>query len=176
MSVHMRTLEDNAQALQRAGNQLMIKMVQRGNRRINVKHRIHKMKKCLTQIQSNKIVSIKLSFSMSIQQGFAFFGKNFCSYANCCTFEPIWKYKNHILTLSTGRRVKNIIGYNKKYLLTVNLTTNNQLITLSIYLLIPKGGLALLRLTGCQYPSHWNGFLFLKYFFAGCLSVDRILF
>ena len=175
MSVHMRTLEDNAQALQRAGNQL-IKMVQRGNRRINVKHRIHKMKKCLTQIQSNKIVSIKLSFSMSIQRGFAFFGKNFCSYANCCRFEPIWKYKNHILTLSTGRRVKNIIGYNEKYLLTVNLTTNNQLLTLSIYLLIPKGGLALLRLTGCQYPSHWNGFLFLKYFFAGCLSVDRILF
>ena len=39
MSVHMTTLEDNAQPLQRAGNQLMIKMFQRGNRRINVKHK-----------------------------------------------------------------------------------------------------------------------------------------
>ena len=69
----MRTLEDNAQPLQRAGNQLMIKMVERGNRRINVKHKRRKMKKCLTQIQSNKLVSITLSFSMSIQGGFAFF-------------------------------------------------------------------------------------------------------
>ena len=33
------------------------------------------MKKCLRQIQSNKIVSIKLSFSMSIQGGFGFFVK-----------------------------------------------------------------------------------------------------
>ena len=31
------------------------------------------MKKHLTQIQSNKLVSIKLSFSMSIQGAFAFF-------------------------------------------------------------------------------------------------------
>ena len=69
----MRTLEDNAQPLQRAGNQLMIKMVERGNRRINIKHKRRKMKKHLTQIQSNKLVSIKLSFSMSIQGGFAFF-------------------------------------------------------------------------------------------------------
>ena len=45
----------------------MIKMVKRGNRRINVKHKRRKMKKCLTQIQSNKLVSRKLSFSMSIQ-------------------------------------------------------------------------------------------------------------
>ena len=71
MPVHMRRLEDNGQLLQ-AGNQLMIKMVQRGNRRINVKHKRRKMKKCLTQIQSNKIVSIKLSFSMSIQVGLPF--------------------------------------------------------------------------------------------------------
>ena len=39
MSVHIRTLEDNAQPLQRAENQLMIKMVQRENRTINVKHK-----------------------------------------------------------------------------------------------------------------------------------------
>ena len=63
----MRRLEGNAQALQ-GGNQLMIKMVQRGNQRINVKQKSHKMK-CLTQIQSNKLVSIKISFSMSIQGG-----------------------------------------------------------------------------------------------------------
>ena len=68
MPVHMRRLEDNGQPLQ-AGNQLMIKMVERGNRRINVEHKRRKMKKCLTQIQSNKLVSIKLSFSMSIQGG-----------------------------------------------------------------------------------------------------------
>ena len=34
MSVHMRRLEDNGQPLQ-PGNQLMIKMVERGNRRID---------------------------------------------------------------------------------------------------------------------------------------------
>ena len=61
MPVHMRRLEGNAQPLQ-GGNQLMIKMVQRGNQRINVKQKSHKMNKCLTQIQSNKLVSIKLSF------------------------------------------------------------------------------------------------------------------
>ena len=60
MKVHMRRLEDNGQPLQ-GGNELMIKMVKRGNRRINVKQKSHKMK-CLTQIQSNKLVSIKLSF------------------------------------------------------------------------------------------------------------------
>ena len=38
MSVHMRRLEDKGQQLQRVGNQLVIKMVQRGNRRINVEH------------------------------------------------------------------------------------------------------------------------------------------
>ena len=62
MPVHMRRLEDNGQP----GNQLMIKMVERGNRRINEKPKSHKMKKYLTQIQSNKLVSIKLYFSMSI--------------------------------------------------------------------------------------------------------------
>ena len=72
MSVHMRRLEEDGQRLQRVGNQLMIKMVKRGNRRINIEHKWHKMKKCLTQIQSNKIVSIKLSFSMSIQGGLPF--------------------------------------------------------------------------------------------------------
>ena len=72
MSVHMRRLEDNAQLLQ-GGNQLMIKIAQRGNRRINVKQKSHKMKKCLTQIQSNKLVSINLYFSMSIQGCLHFF-------------------------------------------------------------------------------------------------------
>ena len=67
----MRILEDNGQPLQ-AGNQLMIKMFQRGNRRINVTQKSHKMNKCLTQIHSNKLVSIKLSFSMSIKGGLPF--------------------------------------------------------------------------------------------------------
>ena len=67
MSEHMRRLEGNTQPLQRIGNQLMIKMVERGIRKINVEHKWCKMKKCLTQIQSNKLVSIKLSFSMFIQ-------------------------------------------------------------------------------------------------------------
>ena len=35
----MTRLEDTGQPLQRVGNQLMIKMVQRGNRRINVEHK-----------------------------------------------------------------------------------------------------------------------------------------
>ena len=75
MSVYMRRLEENGQPLQRVGNRLMIKMVKRGNRRINIEHKWRKMKKCLTQIQSNKIVSIKLSFSMSIQGGLLFLVK-----------------------------------------------------------------------------------------------------
>ena len=70
MSVHMRRLEDNGQPLQ-AENQLMIKMVKRGTRRINVEQKSQK-KKCQTQIQTNKLVNIKLSFSMSIQWRFAF--------------------------------------------------------------------------------------------------------
>ena len=78
MSVHMTTLEGNGQPLQ-GGNQLMIKMVQRGNRRINVKQKSHKMNKCLTQIQSKKLVSIKLSFSISIQGFFVF----------CCTLSAL---------------------------------------------------------------------------------------
>ena len=68
--VHMRRLEDNGQLLQ-AENQLMIKMVERGNRRINVGQKSQN-KKCQTHIQTNKLVSIKLSFSMSIEWGFAF--------------------------------------------------------------------------------------------------------
>ena len=64
---YIRRLQDNGQPLQRAGNQLMIKMVERGNRRINIEHKWCKMKECVTQIQSNKLMSIKLSFSMSIQ-------------------------------------------------------------------------------------------------------------
>ena len=71
MSVHMRRLQDHGQPLQRVRNQLMIKMVERGNRRIKVKQKSQKIK-CLTQIQSNKLVSIKLSFPISIQWGFAF--------------------------------------------------------------------------------------------------------
>ena len=39
MAVHITALENNGQLLQRVGNQLMIKMVQRGNRRINVEHK-----------------------------------------------------------------------------------------------------------------------------------------
>ena len=66
MSVHMRRLGDNGQPLQRVGNQLMIKMVERGNERINVNQKSQKMK-CLSHIHSNKLVRIKLSFSMSIQ-------------------------------------------------------------------------------------------------------------
>ena len=38
MSVHMRRLEDNGQPLQ-GGNQLMMKMVKRGNGIIKVKHK-----------------------------------------------------------------------------------------------------------------------------------------
>ena len=75
MAVHMTRLEENDKPLQIAGYQLMIKMVQRGNRRIDVKQKSHKMKKHLTQIQINKLVSIKLSFSMSIQWEFPFFYK-----------------------------------------------------------------------------------------------------
>ena len=71
MSVHMRRLEGDGQPLQ-PGNQLMIKMVERGNRRIDEKPKLHKMKKCLTQIQSNKLVSIKCYFSISIQGHFTF--------------------------------------------------------------------------------------------------------
>ena len=39
MSVHMRRLEDNGQPVQRVGNQLMIRMLQSGNRRINIEHK-----------------------------------------------------------------------------------------------------------------------------------------
>ena len=52
MAVHMRRLEDNGQPLQ-GGNELMIKMVQRGNPGINVKQKSHKMN-CLTKIQIKK--------------------------------------------------------------------------------------------------------------------------
>ena len=38
MSVHMRRVEDNGQPLQ-GGNQLMMKMVERRNQRINVEHK-----------------------------------------------------------------------------------------------------------------------------------------
>ena len=38
MSVHMTTLEDNGQPLQ-GGNQLMIKILERRNQRINVEHK-----------------------------------------------------------------------------------------------------------------------------------------
>ena len=71
MAVHMTRLEENSEPLQRVVNQLMIKMVQKGNRRIKIKQKSQKMK-CLSQIQSNKLVSINLYFSMSIQGGFAF--------------------------------------------------------------------------------------------------------
>ena len=74
MSVHMRRLEDNGQRIQ-PGNQLMIKMVQRGNQRIDEKPKSHKMKKCLTQIQGKKLVSIKLYFTMFIQGHFTFLVK-----------------------------------------------------------------------------------------------------
>ena len=87
MWVHMTRLEDNGQPLQ-VGNQLMIKMFQRGNRRINITQKSHKMKKCLTQIQSNKLVSIKLSFSMSIQGGLPFVVK--CMLLQI--FFEIWTY------------------------------------------------------------------------------------
>ena len=69
----MRRLQDNGQPLQ-GGNELMIKMVQRGNPRINVKQISHKMN-CLTNIQTKKIVSIKLSFSMSIKGALSFLVK-----------------------------------------------------------------------------------------------------
>ena len=49
----------------------MIKILERGNRRINVTQKSHKMN-CLTKIQIKKIVSIKLSFSMSIQGALSF--------------------------------------------------------------------------------------------------------
>ena len=71
MGVHITRLEENGKPIQRVGNQLMIKMVKRGNRRINVEQKSQK-KKCQIHIQTNKLVSIKLSFSMSIQWGFAF--------------------------------------------------------------------------------------------------------
>ena len=64
MAVQITRLEENGQPLQRVGNKLMIKMVQRGNRRIKVKHKSHKINKCLTQIHSNKLVSIKIYFSL----------------------------------------------------------------------------------------------------------------
>ena len=70
MPVHMRRLEENGQALQ-GGNQLMIKMVQRGNPRINVKQKSHKMN-CVRKIQTKKIVSITFSLSMSIQGALCF--------------------------------------------------------------------------------------------------------
>ena len=38
MSVHMTTLEDNGQPLQ-GGNQLLIKILETGNQRINVEHK-----------------------------------------------------------------------------------------------------------------------------------------
>ena len=88
MSVHMRRLEGNGQTLQIVGNHLMIKMVERGNRRINVEHKWQKMKKCLTQMQSNKIVSIKLSFSMSIKGPLPFVVK----FMLLCKFFEIWTY------------------------------------------------------------------------------------
>ena len=71
MAVHITRLEENGQPIQRVGNQLIIKMVERGNRIINVEQKSQK-KKCQTHIQTNKLVSSKLSFSMSIQWGFAF--------------------------------------------------------------------------------------------------------
>ena len=49
----------------------MIKMVQRGNERINVKQKSHKMN-CVRNIQTKKIVSITFSFSMSIQGALCF--------------------------------------------------------------------------------------------------------
>ena len=42
MAVHMTRLEENGQPLQRVVNQLMIKMVQRGNRRIKIKQKVTK--------------------------------------------------------------------------------------------------------------------------------------
>ena len=43
----------------------------------------------------------------------------FCSYTNCSRFELTWKYQNdiYILTLSNGRSVENIIGYDNKHLI-----------------------------------------------------------
>ena len=48
----------------------MIKMVHRANRTIYVEQKSQK-KKCQTHIQTHKVVSIKLYFSMSIQWGCA---------------------------------------------------------------------------------------------------------
>ena len=119
IAVHMTRLEENDKLLQIAGYQLMIKMVQRGNRRINVKQKSHKMKKHLTQIQINKLVSIKLSFSMSIQWEFPFCCKISALTQIFRDFNLLGNIRNHIyiITLSTGRSVKNITGYNKKKLL-----------------------------------------------------------
>ena len=94
MPVHMRRLEGNGQPLQ-GGNQVMIKVVARGNRRIKVKQKSHKMNKCLTQIQSNKLVSIKLSFSMSIPWGFGF----------CCKISALTQISPHFNLLGNIRTI-----------------------------------------------------------------------
>ena len=100
MWVHMTRLEGNGQPLQ-GGNQLMMEMVQRGNRRINVEHKWQKIKKCLTQIHSNKIVSIKLSFSMSIQGPLLFVVKFMllCKFFEILTYLEISKpyFNYHII-------------------------------------------------------------------------------
>ena len=77
------------------------KMVQRGNQRINVKHRWHKMKKCLTQIQSNKLVSIKLSFSISIQGFFVF----------CCTLSALTQIVRDLNLLGSIKTIFRLSPY-----------------------------------------------------------------
>ena len=91
--MHMTKLEGNGQPLQRVGNQLMIKFVQRGNQRINIQHKWRKMKKCLTQIQSNKLVNMKLSFYVSIQGGLPFVVKFLLlhKFFEIWTYLEIWK-------------------------------------------------------------------------------------
>ena len=89
MAVQITRLEENGQPPQTVGNKLIIKMVQRGNWRIKVKHKSNKMSKCLTQIHSNKLVSIKLYFSLCPFNGNLPFVLTFLLLRN---FFDIWTY------------------------------------------------------------------------------------
>ena len=72
MSVHMRRLEDNGQPLQRVGNQLMMKMVERGYRRIKVKHKSRQDEVSVTDTEQQTSEHLNFLFYMSIQGDFAF--------------------------------------------------------------------------------------------------------
>ena len=76
-------------------------MVERKNWRINVKQKSQK-KKCETQIQTNKIVSIKLPFSMSIQGG---------GFAFCCKISALMQIVGDLNLLGNIKTIFIMLPY-----------------------------------------------------------------